>query len=148
RPQVDGTRPPRGAAQERRGITPPAGAVPLVNCGLFRLVIVPLMLAMLAMRMVVCMIVGVAVRTGRMLGHSAAGLAVVAAAVLAQRHAAPQVARQLAELLRQRHRLVQIGEKVAVRGPVAHSVLLEPSSQHASGLPLRWRRSSGTSPSP
>lgn len=61
-----------------------------------------------------------AVRTGRRRDHSAAWLPWVAAAVLAQQHAPPHVARQLAQFLGQRHGLIEIGEEVAGGRSVRH----------------------------
>ncbi len=55
-------------------------------------------------------------RTGRMLRLSAARLAGVPAAGLAQDHPPPQVAPQLGELLAQRHRLAQVGEDIGDGG--------------------------------
>jgi len=51
----------------------------------------------------------VVVQTGRMLGRSAARLAVIAAAHLAQRDATPEVTGELVEFLRQGHRLIEVG---------------------------------------
>src|SRR5688572_18387725 len=60
--------------------------------------------------MMVMMIVGL--RTGGVFHNSTTRLAVVAAAVLTQDHATPQVARQLVQLFGQRHGLVQVGQEV------------------------------------
>ena len=51
-------------------------------------------------------------RTGRMLGLSAARLTGMAAAILAQDHAPPEVAYQLAQLLGPWHGLVEVGQEV------------------------------------
>jgi len=51
----------------------------------------------------------VVVRTGRVISLSAARLAVIAAARLAQRDTTPEVAGQFVELLRQGHRLIEVG---------------------------------------
>jgi hypothetical protein len=54
-----------------------------------------------------------AVRTGRVIGHSAARLTMMAAAALAQQHTAPEVARELVQLFGQWHWLVEVGQEVA-----------------------------------
>jgi hypothetical protein len=59
--------------------------------------------------------IGVSVRTGRMIVFSAAWLAVVPTAGPAQDHPAPEVERELDQLLRRRHRLVKIGQEIAER---------------------------------
>ncbi len=61
----------------------------------------------------VMMVVGVPVRTGRVICLSATGLTVVAAAILAKRDAPPDIARQLVHFLMQGHWLAQIGENSA-----------------------------------
>jgi hypothetical protein len=70
----------------------------------------------------VCVVV--IVRTGRVGSLSTAGLAVVAAAVLAQDHPPPEVPGQLPQFLRQRHRLVEVGEELAERGSGCHAAYL------------------------
>jgi hypothetical protein len=69
------------------------------------------MLVRVIVLIMMAMIVGL--RTGGILDLSTTWLTIVAAAVLAQYHAAPQVARQLVQLFGQRHGLVQVGEEVA-----------------------------------
>jgi hypothetical protein len=54
-----------------------------------------------------------AVRTGRVVGHSTARLAMMAAAVLAQHHTTPEVARELVQFFGQWHRLIEVGQEVA-----------------------------------
>src|SRR5262249_55581110 len=78
--------------------------------------------------------VSMSVRTRRRNNHSAAWLAVVAAAHLPQHDAAPEVAREFADLLWQRHRLIEIGQERAKRASVRHVVLL---SRVAGPSPLR-----------
>lgn len=65
----------------------------------------------------------VILRTGEVFGLSAAGFAVVTAAVLAQDHSPPEIAGQLRELFRQRHRLVEIRQEVA-QGGFCHQLSL------------------------
>jgi hypothetical protein len=63
--------------------------------------------------LVMVMMMSVGLRTGGIFHKSTTRLAVVAAAILAQHHAAPQVARQLVQLFGQRHGLVQVRQEVA-----------------------------------
>lgn len=58
----------------------------------------------------------VSLRTGEMFDASAAGFAVVSAAILFQDDSPPQIARQLGQLFRQRHGLVEVRQEVAKRG--------------------------------
>src|SRR5215216_2921110 len=60
------------------------------------------------------------IRTGRVIGLSAARLAVIAATSLPQHHSAPQITRQFSQFLGQRHGLVEIGQKVAEAGALCH----------------------------
>jgi hypothetical protein len=66
----------------------------------------------------------VAVRTGRIADLSAAGLAIVATARLAQGHAPPEIARQLAQLFVKGHRLIQVGQEITKGRPLGHIALL------------------------
>jgi hypothetical protein len=67
---------------------------------------------MMILMMMVVMMMFVDLRTGGFIDPSTAGLAVVAAAILLEDHAAPKVARQLVQLFVQRHGLVQVGEEL------------------------------------
>jgi hypothetical protein len=69
--------------------------------------------------MMVVMIAGL--RTGGVFDKSTTRLAVVAAAILAQDHAAPQVARQLVQLFGQRHGLVEVCQEIT-QASVGHAV--------------------------
>jgi hypothetical protein len=62
-------------------------------------------------------------RTGRVIGLSAAGFAVVATAGLAQHHAPPQVACQFGYLLMYRHRLIEVGQNIAELWSLRHTFL-------------------------
>ena len=63
--------------------------------------------------MMLVMRVGMTIRTGRCAApHSAARFTRVAATGLAQRHASPQVVRELTHFLRQRHWLIEIGQEL------------------------------------
>ena len=62
--------------------------------------------------MVVVVAVRMFARTGRVIGLSAARLAMIATASLPQHHPPPQVAGELADFLRQRHRLVEVGQEI------------------------------------
>src|SRR5262245_218468 len=92
-----------------------------------------------AIALVVVMVtvfVAMAVRTGRIVGHSAARLTMIAAAILAQHHAAPEVAREFVELFGQRHWLVKIGQEVTKRLSLRHDVssrMIAASSSSAGG---------------
>ncbi len=56
-----------------------------------------------------------ALRTGEMFDASAAGFAVVAAAILPQDDSPPEIAGQLGQLFSQRHWLVEVRQEVAKR---------------------------------
>ncbi len=58
----------------------------------------------------------VALRTGEMFDASAAGFAVVPAAILPQDDSPPEIAGQLGQLFSQRHRLVEVCQEVTKRG--------------------------------
>ena len=57
--------------------------------------------------------VRVVARTGRIGAYSAARLAVVAATVLTQDHATPQVAGQLMQFLGPGHRLIEVSQEIS-----------------------------------
>ncbi len=81
----------------------------------------------LLMRMRVGMFVSL--RTGEVFDASAAGLAVVAAAILFQDHSPPQIAGQLGQLFRQGHRLVEVRQEVAKRGLCHAGIIANQVSQ-------------------
>lgn len=64
--------------------------------------------------------VSVAIRTGWLAHLSAARLAGVPTARLAQHHPPPQVARELAQLLGPGHRLVEVGQELTDRALPCH----------------------------
>jgi hypothetical protein len=68
---------------------------------------------------------GMVVRTGRIVGLSAAWLAMMAATGLAQNHTAPEVARKLGKFLLRRHRLIKVGQEIAYRWAFSHGSLLQ-----------------------
>jgi Skp family chaperone for outer membrane proteins len=67
---------------------------------------------MIVMMMLV-MMMGVAIRTGGIAHHSTPRLTRVPAAVLAQHHTPPQVARQFPHLFGKRHGLIKIRQEIA-----------------------------------
>ncbi len=71
----------------------------------------------------------VSLRTGERLDASAAGFAVMAAAILAQDYSPPQVARQLGQLFRQGHRLVEVRQEVSERGSCHTDIIVNPNEE-------------------
>jgi hypothetical protein len=63
------------------------------------------------------------VRTGRILGLSAAWLAMMPTAGLAQNNTAPQVARELGKFLLQRHGLIKVGQEIVHQQAFSHGLL-------------------------
>ena len=75
--------------------------------------------------MIVVIRVRVAVRTGRVADLSAAWLAIMATARLAQGHAPPEIARQLGQLFMKGHRLIQVGQEISQGRPFCHVTFLK-----------------------
>jgi len=69
----------------------------------------------MCVRMFVCLMMVVSLRTGGMVIHSTTWLAIMAATTLPQDHPPPQVAGQFKQFFREWHGLVEIGQEVAKR---------------------------------